>query len=102
MRRVDRRTNALQTDRPTGQPTDTASYRGALSHLKREKEEKSKRINLKKKISFAKWTSGNDARSIKSVRADRALKSVRVDRALYHIFVLGVLQGDLGITVYLR
>ena len=34
MRRVDRRTNALQTDRPTDQPTDTASYRGALSHLK--------------------------------------------------------------------
>ena len=32
MRRVDRRTNALQTDRPT----DTASYRGALSHLKRK------------------------------------------------------------------
>ena len=31
MRRVDRRTNALQTD----QRTDTASYRGALSHLKR-------------------------------------------------------------------
>ena len=35
VRRVDRRTNALQTDRPTDQPTDTASYRGALSHLKR-------------------------------------------------------------------
>ena len=34
MRRVDRRTNALPTDRPTNQPTDTASYRGALSHLK--------------------------------------------------------------------
>ena len=38
MRRVDRRMNALQTnrptDRPTDQPTDTASYRGALSHLK--------------------------------------------------------------------
>ena len=37
--RVDRRTNALptdrQTDRPTDRPTDTASYRGALSHLKR-------------------------------------------------------------------
>ena len=30
MRRVDRRTNALPTDRPT----DTASHRGALSHLK--------------------------------------------------------------------
>ena len=35
MRRVDRRTNALP-DRPTDQPTDTASYRGALSHLKSE------------------------------------------------------------------
>ena len=38
MRRVDRRTNALptdrQTDRPTNRPTDKASYRGALSHLK--------------------------------------------------------------------
>ena len=34
MRRVDRRTNALPTDRPTDRPTDTASYRGALSHLK--------------------------------------------------------------------
>ena len=34
MRRVDRRTNALQTDQPTNRPTDTASYRGALSHLK--------------------------------------------------------------------
>ena len=33
MRRVDRRTNAL-TDQPTDRPTDTASYRGALSHLK--------------------------------------------------------------------
>ena len=33
MRRVDRRTNALP-DRPTNRPTDTASYRGALSHLK--------------------------------------------------------------------
>ena len=32
MRRVDRQMNALQTDRPT----DTASYRGALSHLKRK------------------------------------------------------------------
>ena len=37
MRRVDRQTNALParpTDQPTNQPTDTASYRGALSHLK--------------------------------------------------------------------
>ena len=34
MRRVDRRTNALQTNRPTDRTTDTASYRGALSHLK--------------------------------------------------------------------
>ena len=33
MRRVDRRTNALP-DRPTDRLTDTASYRGALSHLK--------------------------------------------------------------------
>ena len=31
---VDRRTNALQTNRPTDRPTDTASFRGALSHLK--------------------------------------------------------------------
>ena len=38
MRRVDRRTNALQTDRPTDQPTDTASYRGALSHLKKNQQ----------------------------------------------------------------
>ena len=36
MRRVDRRTNALP-DQPTDQPTDTASYRGALSHLKIDK-----------------------------------------------------------------
>ena len=39
VRRVDRRTNALQTDRPTDrptdQPTDTASYRGALSKKER-------------------------------------------------------------------
>ena len=37
VRRVDRRTNALphrQTDQPTDRSTDTASYRGALSHLK--------------------------------------------------------------------
>ena len=34
MRRVDRRTNALQTDQPTDRPTDRASYRGALSHLR--------------------------------------------------------------------
>lgn len=34
MRHVDRRTNALPTNRPTNRPTDTASYRGALSHLK--------------------------------------------------------------------
>ena len=38
VRRVDRRTNALPNDQPTNQPTDrptdTASYRGALSHLK--------------------------------------------------------------------
>ena len=34
VRCVDRRTNALQTDQPTNQPTETASYRGALSHLK--------------------------------------------------------------------
>ena len=27
--------NALPTDRPTDRPTDTASYEGALSHLKR-------------------------------------------------------------------
>ena len=31
VRRVDCRTNALPTNQPT---TDTASYRGALSHLK--------------------------------------------------------------------
>ena len=35
---MDRRTNALPTDQPTDRPTDTASYRGALSHLKRELE----------------------------------------------------------------
>ena len=39
MRRVDRRTNASQTDRQTDQPMDTASYRGALSHLKRKETE---------------------------------------------------------------
>ena len=33
MRRADRQTNALP-DRPTNRPMDTASYRGALSHLK--------------------------------------------------------------------
>ena len=33
VRRVDRRTNAL-SNRPTDRPTDTASYGGALSHLK--------------------------------------------------------------------
>ena len=38
MRRVDRRTNALP-DQPTNRPTDTASYRGALSHLKKRLEE---------------------------------------------------------------
>ena len=41
MRHMDRRTNALQTNRPTNQltnqPTDTASYRGALAHLKSER-----------------------------------------------------------------
>ena len=36
MRRVDRRTIASPTDRPADQPTDTASYRGALSHLQSE------------------------------------------------------------------
>ena len=36
MRRVDRQTFALQTDQPTNQPTDTAGYRGALAHLKRD------------------------------------------------------------------
>ena len=30
---MDRRTDALP-DQPTDQPTDTASHRGALSHLK--------------------------------------------------------------------
>ena len=39
VRRVDRRTNALPTDRqtdgPTNRPTDRASYRGALLHLKK-------------------------------------------------------------------
>ena len=34
VRRVDRRTNALPTDRQTDRQTDKASYRGALSHLK--------------------------------------------------------------------
>ena len=34
VRREDRRPNALPTDRPTNQPMDTASYRGALLHLK--------------------------------------------------------------------
>ena len=36
VQRVDRRTNALRTNRPgpTDQPMDTASYKGALSHLK--------------------------------------------------------------------
>ena len=39
VRRVDRRTNALQTNQQTDQPTDTASYRGALSHLKMRPEQ---------------------------------------------------------------
>ena len=30
---MDRRTNALPDQRPTDRPTDTASNRGALSHL---------------------------------------------------------------------
>ena len=34
LRRVDRRTNALPTNRPTDRPTDTGRYRGALAHLK--------------------------------------------------------------------
>ena len=37
MRRVDRQKKALP-DRRSDQPTDTASYRGALSHLKRVKK----------------------------------------------------------------
>ena len=52
MRRVDRRTNALPdrpTDQPTDRPTDTASYRGALSHLKRKMKMKKKETCLKKK-----------------------------------------------------
>ena len=40
LRRVDRRTYTLLTDRPTNQPTDTASYRGALSHLKKENKDR--------------------------------------------------------------
>ena len=48
MRRVDRRTNALQTNRPT----DTASYRGALAHLKSEgkieRKKESKKENIKR------------------------------------------------------
>ena len=38
---MDRRTNALPdrpTDGPTDRPMDIASYRGALSHLKKEKK----------------------------------------------------------------
>ena len=31
---MDRPTNVLPTDQPTDQPKDTASYGGALSHLK--------------------------------------------------------------------
>ena len=46
MRRVDRRTNALQTDRQTDQPTDRASYRGALSHLKMGKQSKETEIKV--------------------------------------------------------
>jgi len=34
VRRVDRQTNALPTNLPSDRPTDTASYRGALAHLK--------------------------------------------------------------------
>ena len=34
-KRVDRKTNAL-LDRSTNQPTDTASYKGALLQLKTE------------------------------------------------------------------
>ena len=48
--------NESVTDRQTHQPTDTASYRGTLSHLKRrkrrkneeEKEEKEKKRRKKK------------------------------------------------------
>ena len=42
MRRVDRGTNALpdrQTNRPTNQPTDTAYYGDARTHLKRIKND---------------------------------------------------------------
>ena len=42
MRCVDRRTNALP-HRQTDQPTDTASYRGALSHLKRKEMKRTKK-----------------------------------------------------------
>ena len=51
MRRVDRRTNALpdrQTDQQTDRPTGTASYRGALSHLKIEEEGGKKETYQKK------------------------------------------------------
>ena len=42
MRRVDRRMNVLLTNQPTNQPTDTASFRGALSHLKKQSTQDSR------------------------------------------------------------
>ena len=48
MRRVDCQTNALPTDQPTDQPTDTASYRGALSHLKTSRDRESKKMSIKR------------------------------------------------------
>ena len=44
VRRVDRRMNALQTNRPT----DTASYRGALAHLNSEEEKRILEVAEKK------------------------------------------------------
>ena len=52
MRRVDRRTNALpdrQTDQQTDRPTGTASYRGALSHLKIEEEGEKGNVSKERK-----------------------------------------------------
>ena len=54
---MDRRTNAL----PDG-PTDTASYRGALSHLKKEAEEKEGR---------RKWNANRGAKKKKKNRQNQ-------------------------------
>ena len=70
--------NICVTDKTTNQPTDTASYRGALAHLKRMKEGKECRNNNNL------GTFKSDLAGSTVPQRKASLRNVERGKAMYH------------------